>query len=163
MKKHRFGRRATCIHCDFEGFLEIQGAGGNPPASRIFRYREHNPFSGHMLYQCPQCHEMLFADPMDVLSKESIPDVRSKLKSVDLFQKIFPMPQNSVLWKIAAIFMLLWLLGMMTGLMMHSFIHVLLVLALIIIIYGLDASHETSARKHMQVEAYPASRCKQAS
>jgi hypothetical protein len=161
MKKHKFGKRATCIHCDFEGFLETRDASGNPPASRIFKHREHNPFSGHMLYQCPQCNEMLFADPMDVLSKEFIPDARNKLRSMGLFQKIFPMPQPSVLWKIAAMFTLLWLLGMMTGYMMRSFIHVLLVLALIIMIYGLDASEDASSCKQAQAGLNPPSRCKQ--
>ena len=152
MKKQAFHRRAKCIHCDFEGILEIQGVTGNVPAFRIFRHRGHNPFSGRMLYQCPRCDEMLLADPMDVLSKGFIPDARSKLRNVTLLQKMFPASHHSVLLRVAAILLILWLLGMVTGFTMYSFIHVLLVLALIIMIHRLDESEKEFPLEQVQAE-----------
>lgn len=39
-----------------------------------------------------------------------------------------------MLWTIAVIFILLWLLGLMTGYTMGNFIHILLVIAIVIVL-----------------------------
>ncbi len=39
-----------------------------------------------------------------------------------------------MLWTIAVIFVVLWLLGLVTSFTLHGFIHVLLVLAIVIVI-----------------------------
>jgi hypothetical protein len=39
-----------------------------------------------------------------------------------------------MLWTIAVIFLVLWLLGLLTSFTLHGFIHVLLVLAIIVVL-----------------------------
>ena len=39
-----------------------------------------------------------------------------------------------MLWTIAVIFIILWLLGLLTSFTMHGFIHVLLVIAIIVVL-----------------------------
>jgi hypothetical protein len=94
MEKPMFRIDTRCMNCDFEGTIEIQGATYDTPASRIFKHRGHNPFSGHMRYQCPACESILLADPMDILHGGFITDVRSKLRNHGLFQRIFLAPWN---------------------------------------------------------------------
>jgi hypothetical protein len=89
-----FGKDTRCMNCDFEGIIEIQGVTYDTPASKIFKHRGHNPFSGHMRYQCPACDHILLADLMDVLHDSFITDVRSKLRNHGLFQWIFLAPWN---------------------------------------------------------------------
>jgi hypothetical protein len=96
MEKPMFRIDTRCMNCDFEGIIEIQGVTYDMPASRIFKHRGHNPFSGHIhyQYQCPACDHILFADLMDVLHDGFITDVRSKLRNHGLFQRIFLAPWN---------------------------------------------------------------------
>ncbi len=39
-----------------------------------------------------------------------------------------------MLWTIAVIFVILWLLGLVTSVTLHGFIHVLLVLAIVVVL-----------------------------
>ena len=94
MGKTMFRIDTRCMNCDFEGIIEIQGVTYDTPASRIFKHRGHNPFSGHMRYQCPACEGIFLADPMDVLHDGFITDVRIKLRNHGLFQRIFLAPWN---------------------------------------------------------------------
>lgn len=41
-----------------------------------------------------------------------------------------------MLWTIAAIMIVLWLLGLVTGYTMGNFIHILLVIAIIVVVLG---------------------------
>ncbi len=91
-----------CINCGHEGEIEVPGSSSDVPPSKIFRHLGHNPFSGHMHYQCPACDIVLLIDPLSILGgrpsfhyqgplrrsreKEQTPQVPQVLS---LFQKIF--------------------------------------------------------------------------
>jgi hypothetical protein len=80
-----------CIHCDCAGIIEDQGTTFNGQtndmrASRIFKHEGHNPFSGYLHYQCPECQTIILIDPMDVLGESFVTDVRSKPKSKGFFR-----------------------------------------------------------------------------
>jgi hypothetical protein len=60
------------LNCGSEGEIEVRGLAGDADTSKVFRYRGHNPFSGHMHYQCPACEIVLLVDPMTVLGKDTI-------------------------------------------------------------------------------------------
>ncbi len=48
-----------------------------------------------------------------------------------------------MLWATASILLIMWLLGLVTGYTLSSFIHVLLVLAIIIVLIRIDESGES--------------------
>lgn len=56
-----------CQRCGIEGEIEVPGLNSDIPTSRIFRHLGHNPFSGHLHYQCPACEIVLLVDPMTIL------------------------------------------------------------------------------------------------
>ena len=50
-----------------------------------------------------------------------------------------------MLWTIAVILVILWLLGLITSYTLGGFIHILLVLAIIVILYNLISGRKGSA------------------
>jgi hypothetical protein len=50
-----------------------------------------------------------------------------------------------MLWTIAVILVILWLLGLITSYTMGGFIHILLVLAIIVILYNVISGRKGSA------------------
>lgn len=95
-------RVIVCANCGLRGEIEVQGLNG-VPVSLMFRHLGHNPYSGHMHYQCPSCEVVLLVDPMDVLGKGVIsglpgrpnPDRESRLTAttdcsdLSLLKRIF--------------------------------------------------------------------------
>ena len=65
-------RTITCWNCGIEGEIEAQGMAGNARSTRLFRHLGHNPFSGHMHYQCPACEIVLLVDPMVILGGDML-------------------------------------------------------------------------------------------
>ena len=65
-------RAIQCINCGMEGEIEVRGHNNGIARSRIFRHRGHNPFSGHMHYQCPDCGMVMLVDPMHVPASEML-------------------------------------------------------------------------------------------
>lgn len=59
-------KRMTCLHCGFEGEMEVQGLDSDVSALMVFRYLGDNPVSGHMHYQCPACDIVHLVDPTSV-------------------------------------------------------------------------------------------------
>ena len=57
-----------------------------------------------------------------------------------------------MLWAISGILIILWLLGLVTGYTMSSFIHVLLVLAIIIELIRIDESESSADTTRSQVK-----------
>jgi hypothetical protein len=53
--------------------------------------------------------------------------------------------ENVMLWTIAVILVILWLLGLITSYTMGGFIHILLVLAIIVILYNVISGRKGSA------------------
>ncbi len=86
-----------CVHCNFVGILENQGAAfqdktGDRPISRSFKHKGHNPFSGNLQYECSRCETKILVDPMDVLGAvgaEILKDVREKPREKSFFTSLF--------------------------------------------------------------------------
>ena len=57
-----------------------------------------------------------------------------------------------MLWAIAGILMMMWLMGLVTGYTLSSFIHVLLVLAIIIVLIRIDDSGEKTHISPSQID-----------
>jgi protein-S-isoprenylcysteine O-methyltransferase Ste14 len=57
-----------------------------------------------------------------------------------------------MLWAVASILMIIWLLGLVTGYTLSSFIHVLLVLAIIIVLIRIDDPEEETRISQSQIE-----------
>ncbi len=57
-----------------------------------------------------------------------------------------------MLWAIAGILMMMWLIGLVTGYTLSSFIHVLLVLAIIIVLIRIDDSGEKTHISPSQID-----------
>lgn len=57
-----------------------------------------------------------------------------------------------MLWAIAGILMMMWLLGLVAGYTLSSFIHVLLVLAIIIVLIRIDDSGEKARISPSQID-----------
>src|SRR3990172_10431227 len=99
-------RAIACLNCGHEGEIEVDGLANDVEPSRIFRHCGHNPFSGHMHYQCPACEIILLVDPMSVLGRDTIAvasrrflpemtegrriDGLPQMERGSLFQKLFP-------------------------------------------------------------------------
>ena len=56
-----------CTYCGLKG--KIGGSNQEPHDghAKIFKHLGHNPFSGHLHYQCPSCSVVLLVPPLDVL------------------------------------------------------------------------------------------------
>lgn len=57
----------SCVNCGTTGELEIAGSNTYREVDKIFRCTGHNPFSGHLHYQCPVCNMVLLVDPILLL------------------------------------------------------------------------------------------------
>jgi protein-S-isoprenylcysteine O-methyltransferase Ste14 len=57
-----------------------------------------------------------------------------------------------MLWAAASILMIIWLLGLVTGYTLSSFIHILLVLAIIIVLIRIDDSEEEAHISQSQID-----------
>jgi hypothetical protein len=60
--------------------------------------------------------------------------------------------EDQMLWVISAILVILWLLGLVTGYTMSSFIHVLLVLAIIIELIRIDEAEVRANTTRPQIK-----------
>lgn len=60
-------RIISCMNCGITGEIEVYSLNAHDWSAKIFRHVGHNPFSGHMHYQCPSCEMVLLVDPMSVL------------------------------------------------------------------------------------------------
>ncbi len=56
-----------CAYCGLNGKMEGFDLESTDRDDKIFKYRGHNPFSGHFHYQCPSCSIILLVHPTDVL------------------------------------------------------------------------------------------------
>ncbi len=66
------GKMIKCLSCGQEGEIEWQGLNASVSSARLFRHLGHNPFSGHMHYQCPFCKVVLLVDPTVILKEGMI-------------------------------------------------------------------------------------------
>ncbi len=61
-------RTMICQRCGIEGEIEVPGINSVNQSIRLFRHVGHNPFSGHLHYQCPACEIVHLVDPMTILA-----------------------------------------------------------------------------------------------
>lgn len=73
-------REIVCANCRLSGEIEVRGLDRNIPASLMFRHLGHNPFSGHMHYQCPACEMVLLVNPIDILMRGPMSSLPGRLK-----------------------------------------------------------------------------------
>ncbi|MBI4632578.1 MAG: hypothetical protein HY742_01615 [Deltaproteobacteria bacterium] len=63
-------RAIACTNCGIKGEIEVRGLSSGVSPAKMFRHLGHNPFSGHMHYQCPACEIVLLVDPMAILADD---------------------------------------------------------------------------------------------
>lgn len=56
-----------CMACGCRGPIGSQEVFTDNSRPDCFKYWGHNPFTGSMHYQCPECNSYLNIDPMDIL------------------------------------------------------------------------------------------------
>ncbi|MCG6535538.1 MAG: hypothetical protein L7F78_12805 [Syntrophales bacterium LBB04] len=62
-------RMISCINCGVAGDMEISGLPPGDHPDKTFKYLGHNPLSGHMHYQCPDCAIVMLVDPLLILGE----------------------------------------------------------------------------------------------
>jgi len=77
-----------CIHTPI-----LNGLDGK----KVFKHLGHNPYSGHLHYQCPSCRVVLLVPPMDILEGKSLRGVPSHPENRPSFAMIF----SNILYRIA--------------------------------------------------------------
>jgi hypothetical protein len=89
-------RTLICHRCGIEGDIAVLGINSDNPSICIFRHVGHNPFSGHLHYQCPVCGIILSVDSMTVL--EFLISELSKVDTIDAgVTKTVRLPHNGSL------------------------------------------------------------------
>jgi len=66
---------ARCVHCNFEGELELLRAHDRHSELGMFRYLGQNPLTGYVYYRCPDCDMILRVDPLDIFDESFIINV----------------------------------------------------------------------------------------
>jgi hypothetical protein len=61
-----------CTYCGLQGRTEGYVPESDDSEVPIFKYRGHNPFSGHLHYQCPSCSIVELVLPMDILEGKAL-------------------------------------------------------------------------------------------
>ena len=60
-------REIFCPYCGKMGKIEIWGLNEDIASSVMFKYLGHNPLSGDMHFQCPDCNTISLVSPLSVL------------------------------------------------------------------------------------------------
>jgi hypothetical protein len=56
-----------CAYCGLKGKIEGSLSESDGLEVNVFKHLGHNPFSGHLHYQCPSCSIVQLVLPMDIL------------------------------------------------------------------------------------------------
>jgi hypothetical protein len=65
-------RDISCAYCGMRGKIEIWGINDDISQQELFKYKGHNPMSGHMHFQCPRCTIVSLINPLSVLGSDMI-------------------------------------------------------------------------------------------
>ena len=79
-----------CAYCGLTGKTEGFGLESKTRGVNIFKQRGHNPFSGHLHYQCPSCAIILLVPPMDLLDGKSLTGLSRPAAQNDSLKAILP-------------------------------------------------------------------------
>jgi hypothetical protein len=74
-------RDIQCAYCGLKGEIREGYREPDDHPMTTFKYLGHNPFSGHLHYQCPGCSMILFVPPMDVLEGKSLTGVPATVEN----------------------------------------------------------------------------------
>jgi hypothetical protein len=79
-----------CAYCGLKGKMEDSEFQLNNRDVRIFKHRGHNPYSGHLHYQCPSCSIILLVLPMDVPDGKSLREAFRQAAKNDPVRMVLP-------------------------------------------------------------------------
>ncbi len=77
-----------CAYCGLKGKIEGYAAESDDREVSIFKYLGHNPFSGHLHYQCPSCSIVQLIPPMDILEGKVLNGFPGQAEQGDLLGRI---------------------------------------------------------------------------
>lgn len=84
-------REIVCTYCGKSGKIDVWGLNEDIASSEMFKYLGHNPFSGHMHFQCPACNIVSLVSPLSVLGNGTITaDHRLFEEKAKARGKVFP-------------------------------------------------------------------------
>jgi len=84
-------REIACAYCGKLGKIDVWGLNEDIPSSEMFKYLGHNPFSGHMHFQCPACTIVSLVSPLSVLGNGVITaDHQLFEEKMRAYGRIFP-------------------------------------------------------------------------
>jgi len=91
-------KEIRCTYCGLNGELgALNRKFHGLDRKKIFKHLGHNPYSGHLHYQCPSCRVVLLVPPMDILEGKSLRGVPSHPENRPSFAMIF----SNILYRIA--------------------------------------------------------------
>jgi hypothetical protein len=79
-----------CAYCGLKGKIEGFEFESSSRDVKIFKHCGHNPFSGHLHYQCPSCSIILLVLPMDLLDGKSLTGLPNPAAQNDSPRAILP-------------------------------------------------------------------------
>jgi len=65
-------KEIVCAYCGTCGEIDVWGMNTGLSSSVMFQYLGHNPFSGHMHFQCPVCEIVSLVSPLSILGSGMI-------------------------------------------------------------------------------------------
>jgi len=69
-------KEIQCTYCGLNGEMETRNCKSHiHDRKNVFKHIGHNPYSGHLHYQCPSCKIVLLVPPMDILAGKSVKGV----------------------------------------------------------------------------------------
>jgi hypothetical protein len=77
-----------CAYCGLSGKIEGYAAEPDGRGASVFKHLGHNPFSGHLHYQCPSCSIVQLVLPMDVLEGRVLNGFPGLAERGDLLRRI---------------------------------------------------------------------------
>lgn len=79
-----------CAYCGLTGKIEGFERESDSRHVNIFKHRGHNPFSGHLHYQCPSCSIVQLVLPMDLLDGKSLTGLSHPAARNDSMRAVLP-------------------------------------------------------------------------
>ena len=77
-----------CAYCGLKGKIEGYAPESDDREVSIFKHLGHNPFSGHLHYQCPSCSIVQLVLPMDILEGKVLNGFPGLAEQGDLLGRI---------------------------------------------------------------------------
>jgi hypothetical protein len=83
----------SCLNCGIGGVLKKIDSNQSDNQRHVFKKLGHNPFSGHLHYQCPVCKMVMLVEPTRLRS--SFPFFIGKLKPLaESVERVSPISKH---------------------------------------------------------------------